>query len=251
MFWRDLQRWRGVVLVALASVAIVVFAASGQLVLYIHPRYIVFTIAMVAVALVLVAASVLLARRRDPDDDESRGRMARMLSMLGLGIATVLAVAMVLLPPATLSSVTAGQRDLNGSALGSSGAQLDDAAAAPTAAFASFTVLDWASLLRQTRDLEFYGDKPVDVVGFIVADPADPENVFYVSRFFVTCCAVDAQPAGVPVYFPGWSTSFSADDWVRVTGRFDSNPSSASTDPLAVIPDSVDATEQPREPYLF
>lgn len=250
MFWRDLQRWRGVALVALASVAIGIFAASGQLVLYIHPRYIVFTIAMVVVALVLVAASVLLARREE-DDEESRGRVARVLSAIGLGIAAVLAVAMVVLPPATLSSVTAGQRDLNGSALGSSGAQLDEAAAAPSAAFASFTVLDWASLLRQTSDLEFYRDKPVDVVGFITPDVNDPENVFYVSRFFVTCCAVDAQPAGVPVYVPGWTATLSADDWVRVTGEFGPNPSSASTDPLAVIPESVEPTEQPREPYLF
>lgn len=250
MSWRDLHRWRGVVLVALSGVAIAVFAASGQLVLYIHPRYIVFTIAMVGIALVVVAGSVLLARRDDADE-EPRGRLARVLSAVGLGIAAVLAVAMVVLPPATLSSVTAGQRDLNGSALGSSGAQLDEAAAAPSAAFASFTVLDWASLLRQTSDLEFYRDKPVDVVGFITPDPSDPQNAFYVSRFFVTCCAVDAQPAGVPVYLPGWTSTFSADDWVRVTGGFGSNPSSASTDPLTVIPDSVDPTEQPREPYLF
>lgn len=249
MFWRELQRWRGVVIVAVTSVGIAVLAASGQLVLYIHPRYVVFTIVMVVVALVFVVAAVLFSGRGD--DDAPSSRLGRLLALGGVAVALVLSVGMLVLPPATLSSVTAGQRDINGSALGSSGASLDDAAAAPQAAFASFTVVDWASLLRQTTDPEFYRDKPVDVVGFITPDPVDPDNVFYVSRFFVTCCAVDAQPAGVPVYLPGWSSTLSADQWVQVRGVFASTPSPASDQPLSVIPESVDPTEQPREPYLF
>ena len=125
------------------------------------------------------------------------------------------------------------------------------AASAPIAAFASFTVLDWASLLRQTSDVGFYAGKPVTVQGFIVPDPDDPDNVFYVSRFFVTCCAVDAQPAGIPVHYPGWASSFATDDWVDVSGEISTNPSRTSTQPLAVIPDAVVPIEQPSDPYLF
>lgn len=249
MFWRELQRWRGVVLVAITAVGIAVLAVSGQLVLYIHPRYVIFTIVMVVLALAFVVGSVLLTGRGD--EDEPTSPFGRVLALGGVAIALVVSVGMLVLPPATLSSVTAGQRDLNGAALGSSAASLDEATTAPQATFASFTVVDWASLLRQTSDLEFYRDKPVDVVGFITPDPVDPENVFYVSRFFVTCCAVDAQPAGVPVYLPGWSSTLSADQWVRVRGSFAATPSPASDQPLSVIPDSVDPTEQPSEPYLF
>jgi putative membrane protein len=67
----------------------------------------------------------------------------------------------------------------------------------------------------------------------------------------VTCCAVDAQPLGVPVYLPGWSSTFSSDDWVSVDGSFASNPSSTSLQPVAIVPDTVTPIEQPREPYLF
>lgn len=249
MFWRSLQRWRGLVLVGLAVIATLIFAISDQLVLYIHPRYVIFTIVMVVIALVLVGAS-LLHRSHDDEVDEPR-RGVRALGIAAATVAGVMAVGMVLLPPATLSATTAQQRDLNSSALNASSQTVDAAASASASAVASFTVLDWASLLRQTSDLAFYADKPVDVVGFVAASPDDPENVFYVSRFFVTCCAVDAQPAGVPVYAPGWAAEFPEDSWVQVTGLFTTNPSSGSAEPLAIDPEQILPVEQPREPYLF
>ena len=82
-------------------------------------------------------------------------------------------------------------------------------------------------------------------------DSDDPDNMFYVSRFVVTCCAVDAQPLGVPVYLPGWQSTLEADTWVEVSGPFASNPSRSSTQAIVIVPDSVEAVEQPREPYLF
>ncbi|MDH6181221.1 putative membrane protein [Microbacteriaceae bacterium SG_E_30_P1] len=249
MSWHNVQRWRGVVLVGLAVIATLILAFSNQLVLYIHPRYVIFTVVMIVIALVFVVASLLLADRGDPEEPATR--FSKGFAVAGLAIASLVAVSMIVLPPATLSSVTADQRDINSTALGASETTLEDAASASAATFSSFTVLDWASLLRQTSDVQFYADKPVDVVGFITADTDDPENVFYVSRFFVTCCAVDAQPTGIPVYQPGWSSTLSADDWVQVTGTFEANPSQGSTQPLALIPDQVTPTEQPSEPYLF
>jgi len=72
-----------------------------------------------------------------------------------------------------------------------------------------------------------------------------------VSRFIVTCCAVDAQPVGVPVYAPNWKADLAVDDWVRVTGSFGVNPSSSSAQSIAVTADTVTPIEEPDEPYLF
>lgn len=249
--WPKLQRWRGVVLVALASIATVSLALGNQLVLYIHPRYIVFTAILAVAGLALAVASVLTRPARDPDETaDARGR-TRIIGLGAIVVAGTIALGMVVLPPATLSSATAQQRDINASTIGADAQDVDSAASAPVGASKSFTVVDWASLLRQTNDVDFYADKPVDVVGFVTPDADDPENVFYVSRFFVTCCAVDAQPAGVPVYLPGWSSTLKADDWVQVTGEFGTNPSSTSAQALAIDPAAVVKVEQPSEPYLF
>ena len=248
--WRNVRRWRGVILIGAAVVATLWLAVGNQLVLYIHPRYIVFTVLMAALAVVFVVASALRGHG-DEDEEPAPRRAGTAVSVAAVVAGVAVAVVMVALPPATLSSATAGQRDINGSNIAADAQTVSEVESAPVGAFAAFTVKDWSSLLRQTTDLDFYADKPVDIVGFITADPDDPQNVFYVSRFVVTCCAVDAQPLGVPVYFENWQDSFQLDQWVQATGELGANPSQRSTEPIALDPDSVTIVEQPGEPYLF
>ncbi len=247
--WHNVQRWRGVVLIGVAVVATIWLAFGNQLVLYIHPRYIVFTMIMGVIALVLVVASLVV--RTHAEAEEEPRRAAKVLSMIGLAVAAVIAAAMVVVPPATLTSATASQRDINSTTLGSETQSVSAAAGASVATFATFTVADWSSLLRQTSDLSFYAGKPVDVVGFITPDKDDPTNMFYVSRFVVTCCAVDAQPVGVPVFLANWQDTYQTDDWVQLTGQFGTNPSTASSQSVALNPDAVAKVDQPSEPYLF
>ena len=249
--WRAVQRWRGVVIIGTMAVVTLWLAYSGQLVLYIHPRYIVFTVAMAGVAVVLSLLAV--AGRRDHDDEHGAPppRRERMLALTAACIAGLFTLGMVVLPPATLSTATAQQREVNATA-SDDAAALATATTADAATVATFTVREWSAILRQTSDLGFYADRPAtDLLGFVVPDDEDPENLFYVSRFAVTCCAVDAQPLGVPVYLPGWEAQYPADTWVVLSGAFGSNPSRASTEPIVLIPDTVEVVEQPREPYLF
>lgn len=250
MSWREFARWQGVALCTIVVVAILWLAVTGQLTLYIHPRYLVFTVVMAIVALALTVLA-LVRRPVDHDPADVRRGASRILPVLGGVLTTVLALSILVLPPATLTAATLDQRDLNGSAAASGAQTVEDAVNAASGASLAFTVLDWASLLRQTSDSAFYADKPADIVGFIATDPDDPENVFYVSRFVVTCCAVDAQPVGVPVYLPGWQSSHAVDDWVHVTGSFVSNASITSQQPLVLQIDDLEQIEQPDEPYLF
>ena len=249
-FLRAVQRWRGVALMSVVVVATIWLAATGQLILYIHPRYVVFTVIMAVVALVFVAASAFL--REPHDHDAPPSRRQNIVSGAAAVLSLVIAVGIIVVPPATLTSATLEQRAINdGGFSGDQGQSVAAAASTTDAAFAKFTVLDWSSLLRQTSELSFFSGKPVDVVGFVSADPDDPENMFYVSRFIITCCAVDAQPVGVAVYSPDWADEVAVDQWVRVTGGFATNPSSTSEQAIALVPDSVTVVEQPGEPYLY
>jgi putative membrane protein len=222
---------------------------NNQLILYIHPRYIVFTLIMAALALVLVVASFVM--RAPHSHDEPYTRTQNLVANTAAVLALAIAVAMIVVPPATLTSATVAQRSINSSGVGEEVQSVADADNASAGAFASFTVLDWASLLRQTSDTGFYADKPASVVGFITEDADDPDNVFYASRFVITCCAVDAQPVGVPVYMPGWKDEHALDDWVEISGGFVANPSSSSAQQIALLPDVVTPVGEPSEPYLF
>ncbi|TWX37454.1 TIGR03943 family protein [Frigoribacterium sp. ACAM 257] len=181
-----------------------------------------------------------------------RGRAVARTSAVAAGalVTTAVAVSLVVLPPATLTSATAGQRDVNSSTASLAGTSVEDAASADADAYAAFSVLDWAGLLRQTSDLSFFEGKTADVVGFVVPAGDDPD-VFYVSRFVVTCCAVDAQPVGVPVHLVDWQGQVSADEWLDVSGGFQTNPSRTSSDPIALVPDELEKVGQPSDPYLY
>ncbi|MDR6504647.1 TIGR03943 family putative permease subunit [Arthrobacter oryzae] len=243
---------------------------TGQLALYIHPRYFVFTIVMAVVAGLLALAAFALV----PDGPHTNGhahadgphahgdahghadgdarpgnRHWRRLGTAGSTlIAAAAVVGLLVLPPSTLSSATVTQRDLNGSASTLSG---NAAAELMGADYAAFTMKDWISLLRQGVGEEFLAGKTATVTGFVTPDKSDPENVFFAARFVVTCCAVDAQPIGLPVYAPGWQDRFETDSWVTVSGGFRTNPSQASDQALVMVPDSITPVPEPDSPYVY
>jgi len=248
-------KFAGLVLALTVVVATIWLGVTGQLILYIHPRYVVFTMIMAGLALVIGVASFAVRPQAEQpghdDNDAPATRAGRVLSVSALALTAVIAAALVIVPPATLTSATVDTREINSTGVGVEVQSVENASSESNAAFAQFTVRDWASLLAQTSDTAFYNGKPVDVAGFVTADETDPTNVFYVSRFVVTCCAVDAQPVGVPVYSPNWADDYQVDNWVRVTGSFVANPSSASEQPIALDPATVELIGTPDEPYLF
>ncbi len=248
--WPSLQRWWGVILILVAVCATVWLAVTQQLVLYIHPRYVVFTVVMAVIALVLGVLSVTVRPANTEESETPRG-WSRIVGGVALLLSGAVALTLVVVPPATLSSATASQRDIVGSTVGSDSQNVDEVANADDELIASFRVVDCSSLLGQTSDPSFYANKTADVVGFITASDEDPSNIFYLSRFTVTCCAVDAQPTGVAVYAPDWQNEFEVDSWVEVTGSFETNPSSRSDLPLVLVPETMTAVERPSEPYLY
>jgi putative membrane protein len=248
--WAAILRWRGVALIAVALVVTLWLGVTGQLILYINPRYIVFTLVMAVLALGLLIAS-FIARAAHSHDDDAPSRVQKVTTIVGGTVAVVLAIGMVVVPPAVLSSATAIQRDVGASTVTVSDSNVSTKSSASNSAYAKFSVLDWSSLLRQSSDASFYAGKPANVIGFVTPDSDDPANLFYLTRFVITCCAVDAQPVAVPVYSPGWKSHFAANAWVSVQGGFVANPSTNSQAQIALVPSHMAVVAKPSQPYLF
>jgi len=254
----------GLVLLAACIVSTLWLTITGQLGLYIHPRYFVFTGIMAVIGLVATVAGFALRPAEAADDHDHahdhdgggsaspaarRTLRARASRVAVAAVVTVTVVAVLVLPPRTLTTSTVTQRALNSSTVASDAAP--DQELLGTSDFSTLGVKDWSQLLAQTTDPTFFTSKSVDITGFVSADPDDPDDVFYVTRFVVTCCAVDAQPVGVPVYQPGWKSTLQTDEWVQVKGPFASNPSAKSRQPLAVMPQGVTKVDQPADPYVY
>lgn len=235
-------------------VAILWLGATGRLELYIHPRYVVFTIVMAVIGgAASIAAFLVVPGARDADahdhDHEpappvSRWRAAGSLAGSAVIVVGAL-VALLVLPPAALTSATADNRDIAGSTALSDADTTELVGGDST----TFTVKDWATLLHQGLGDDFFTGKPAAFSGFLVA--TDDPDVVYVARFLVTCCAVDAQPLGVPVLLPGWQDDLAADDWVEVTGSFTPNPDASGSEPIVLEPAEVTPIDQPAQPYVY
>jgi len=248
------ERWRGIGLSLVIVVATIWLGATGQLGLYIHPRYFIFTTVMAVLGLAFVVASFVY-RSPAPAEPAPNPRPSGARRTLALGgsalLLAIAAVTVLALPPATLTSATATQREVNSGGLDSEAAASDAAALVGNGDYERLSVKEWVSLLAQSEDPALYADKTAKITGFVLPDDTDPDNVFYVARFVVTCCAVDAQPIGVAVYQPGWQADYDTDDWVQVTGAFVSNPSARSADTLAVLPTTIEPVDQPSDPYVY
>ena len=126
--WRRVSEWQGVAFAAVVIVATLWLAATSRLNLYIHPRYIVFTVVMAVIGLAFVIAAcarrlVDTANEHEHEHDDpdktgplpgSRVRTRRALSIVGMSVTAILALGLIVVPPATLTSATAGQRAIIG-----------------------------------------------------------------------------------------------------------------------------------------
>lgn len=234
--WRGVNR-RGEIAILLLSAGVIRLGLLGRLQLYIHPRYIVFTLVMAVIGAALALASLIAVKSKKT---KKPARMAS-LSFAGLLLA---GVGFLLVQPAALSSNIAASRGINsGAAAATDGlALLFDGGENP-----HLTVKDWAALLARYDNPDFFAGKTATLVGFATGS----ENVMLVSRFVVTCCAVDARAVGVPVYMPNWQARYAPDSWVEVTGEFIANPDDSSKYKIVLQPSAVKAINQPKEPYVY
>jgi uncharacterized repeat protein (TIGR03943 family) len=246
-----LRTWTGAALALVGVIATVWLAATGRLTLYVHPRYTLLTVIMAVLTLLVLvgmaAVGVSSAADKDGDHDHVTRMSAfgRFLIWSNGAVLICAALALLVIPPATLSSTARQNRELV-----TSGQALDSTkvAALVGADPTTFSVKDWAALLSQGGPEAVLG-KQVDLSGYVLDQ--DEDDVFFIARLAVSCCAVDAQPIGVPVYRPGWRDEIEPGTWIAIQGAFVKNPSRDSQEGVAIGVGSLANIEEPDQPYVF
>ncbi|TSD10951.1 TIGR03943 family putative permease subunit [Curtobacterium sp. KBS0715] len=257
-------------------------ALVGHLDLYINPRYSVFTVVLAAVGVPASIAGLVATARgyghthgdeadehhadahvaadahgHDADADAheprpGRGRAVRLALGGAAAVVTIgVTVAMLVLPPTTLSARTAQQRSVDSATLSNatgseSAVQLLGSEGVDTS---QYGVKDWAALIRQTTDTTALVGKPVELSGFVV--PGD-DGSFTLTRFVISCCAVDAQPVGLGVVTgDGTGTVPDEGQWVTVRGALAANPDQSADARIVVKAAKITDIAQPEDPYEF
>ncbi|MCS5511515.1 TIGR03943 family protein [Curtobacterium flaccumfaciens pv. betae] len=265
-------------------------ALVGHLDLYINPRYSVFTVVLAAVGVPASIAGLVATARgyghthgdeadehpadehddadahehehehehehdadaHEPRPGRGRGRAVRLALGGAAAVVTIgVTVAMLVLPPTTLSARTAQQRSVDSATLSNatgseSAVQLLGSEGVDTS---KYGVKDWAALIRQTTDTTALVGKQVELSGFVVPDD---DGSFTLIRFVISCCAVDAQPVGLGVV-TGDGTGAVPDEgqWVTVRGALAANPDQSADARIVVKAAKITDIAQPEDPYEF
>ncbi|MDQ1175361.1 TIGR03943 family protein [Microbacterium sp. 20-116] len=238
-----LSRWTGLILCGIGVLCTLALAARGDLTLYIHPRYVVFTVVLTLVGAALFALAVWfsLARRAPEHDDHGHDHAPRrglLATAVSGTLVVVAALALLVAPPAVLSA----ERALTSTAATSGGGDV----AAPSLVGSDptrFSLRDWATILGAGSTASDLVGQQADVTGFVLLDAAT--DTARIGRYAVTCCTVDAQLFAVRIERSALPAGVETGAWVRVAGTF------TDDDGATVLrPDTIEEVPEPDDPYL-
>lgn len=252
---RDLSPWLDSLSLLLWGSLLLKYAAMGELALLIHPNYFGLSIAAGVVLVGLGVGKIWQTLNPSLNPSESVQHIALLPQNIGSSLLIVVAIAGFIVPPTLLSSQTAIQRGLT--------QELPLTRAQP----ASFrtgskpedrTLLDWIRTLNAYPEPDAYTGDPVKIKGFVTHLPQLPENYMMVSRFVLTCCAVDAYPVGLPVKLSGDRQEFKQDSWVEVEGEMitedlaiDGDNGNLDQRQLVIQAKKVTPIDTPKNPYEY
>ncbi|RFP61044.1 MAG: TIGR03943 family protein [Limnothrix sp. CACIAM 69d] len=248
--------WVDVAAIAAWGALMLHYWHGGRLALLIHPAYhglVVVTgflllMAAANLAINLVQSGRLLRRRlslaADPDSEQH-------ISLLPKGWATLLlllaAIGGFLIAPQPLTSHKALQRGI--------GDPTTAIARAPKAFRSNKrpeqrSLIEWVRTLEVYPEPEAYRNQPVNISGFVTKVEGYPADVFWISRFTITCCAADAYPIGLPVRRPANMPAYPPDTWLEIQGRMAVDEIKGER-VLSIAPQTMRPIPVPKNPYEF
>ena len=214
---------------------------SNELAYLIHPRYILFTLFASIVAISVGLAGVVFNFQISAPKQKRNNAFVILFKLLVIGI-------LIYLPNYQinpLSSATFSQRSLDLNSL-----NIDDIESSELGNFVrnteNISLGEWVKAINLNPNLDDYAGRKVRVSGFVYVPDNSQENMFMISRFIVTCCAVDARPVGLWV---DPKESYESDQWLEVVGKFEIRKLNNEAK-LVIVPDQINKIEVPDQPYI-
>lgn len=217
---------------------------QGNINLYIHPRYSMFSVVMsgIAIAILLYGLVIDFLNR-------SKAKSHSFLMPLDAVVIVVLALAFIL-PARVLSSETIDRRSLNTPNYDNSehGEALPFNAACPATKPASIEM--WVHELSR-YPLHCFKGQNIEITGFVFESDENklPDSMFYLGRVVMSCCAVDVRPYALPI-LKGDVKNHPKDTWLKVSGKLEIAKVNDKFQ-LVIKPTEVEQIRDPSQPYEY
>ncbi len=115
-------------------------------------------------------------------------------------------------------------------------------------------IKEWATLIESDTSLKIYKNQKLELSGFVssLKTQNSSQQSFQLSRYIISCCAVDASQVSLPVTvslgqeFP----SLKNNDWVKVSGYIYNGQFEGETQPV-IVSTKIQTISEPEHPYLY
>jgi putative membrane protein len=215
--------------IIICTVIIYIYFTS-DLILYIHPRYLNFTLSFVVIGLVLLSIAFLKTTQYRVNKSG--------------WIVVIVAFIALFLPPQSLSQQIAVSRE--NQSLYQNNSPDQTTYDSFSSDLTRFTVADWSRLLNSSPSSGQIVGKQASVEGFVFQNSSSQK---FVARFQLTCCAVDATPLTIPLLESAISNNLPIGSWVSINGVM--AQSNNQTYPFQL--DIIESKQipEPKEPYVY
>ena len=194
------------------GVLLLKYSFTGQYKLLIHPNYYSLVLGSGIVLLVLGIIKVKsISNNRQPNNSE---HISLFPPGLGNSLLLIVAIAGLLIPPKILTSQTALKRGVGDLPLTTVQPQAFRTASKPE----ERSLIEWIRTINAYPEPDAYSGQPANITGFVLHLSELPDNYIMLSRFVITCCAVDAYPIGIPVKLNTSRSEYPVDSWLTVEG---------------------------------
>ena len=194
---------------------------TGQLSLLIHPNYFLLVLAtsIVLFAFAIGKLFLIINNYRPQSSWSTSNLMEQQTTLLPKGwsasLLTIVAIAGLIINPKILNSQAAMQIGISDSLPPTTLQTQSFLTATPPE---ERSLIEWVRTLNVYPEPDNYSNQPANITGFVVHLNQLPDNYIYLSRFVLTCCAVDAYPVGIVVKLPVSRTQYPIDSWLEVKG---------------------------------
>ncbi len=253
----------GLDILAILSWGILLFKywVTGQLKLLIHPNYnlLVFGTGILLILLGGVKTWLWVKTLRQKGNN---GETVQHISIFppgwGSSLLIISAIAGLLIPPTIFDSQVALQRGISESLPIT---QTETQSFTLNIKPEERSLIDWIRTLNAYPEPDAYQGQKANVTGFVVHSPLLPDNYILLSRFIITCCAVDAYPVGFPVKVERDRSNYPPDTWLQIEGEMMTETLAIDTQTMQQTPtqkrqlvlsaNSITTIPTPDDPYGY
>lgn len=244
-YWQKFLPWLESCAIAAWGIILLKLWISGQLYLLVHPNYIPLTvIAGIALTLVGGVEAWRVSKRRQLNNQQ---HVTLIKPSISSGLLLIVAIIALFVSPRPFTSEKAIHRGVI--------ENIADARTIPQSFRASNrpeerTLVEWVRTISAYPEPDAYQGQKVKLSGFAVHAPDQPDNMFLITRFVITCCAADVYPVSLPVKITESRSNYPPDRWFQIEGQADVEITGSKRQ-VVIVASNITAIAEPKNPYDY